>query len=50
MRRIELKEYETHSANVRLDKDQLRALADAPIEVTPSPEVAGATDSRLLPT
>ena len=28
MRRIELKEYETHSANVRLEKDQIRALTD----------------------
>ena len=42
MRRIELKEYETHSANVRLEKDQIRALTDvAHVVVTPSPEVAG---------
>ena len=42
MRRIELKEYETHSGNVRLEKDQIRALTDvAHVVVTPSPEVAG---------
>ena len=42
MRQLELKEYESHSENVPLDKDQLRALADAPIEVTPSPDADGA--------
>ena len=42
MRHLELKEYESHSENVPLDKDQLRALADAPIEVTPSPDADGA--------
>ena len=42
MRHLELKEYESHSGNVPLDKDQLRALADAPIEVTPSPDADGA--------
>ena len=38
MRRIELKEYSTHSTALLLDKQQLRALADAHIEVAPSSE------------
>ena len=38
MRRIELKEYSSHSTALTLDKQQLRALIDAHIEVTPSPE------------
>ncbi len=38
MRRIELKEYSPHSTDLTLDKHQLRALIDAHIEVTPSPE------------
>ena len=47
MRHLELVEYASHPEDVRLDKDQLRALADAPIEVTPSPDVDGAY--RLTP-
>ncbi len=42
MRHLELEEYASHPEDVRLDKDQLRALADAPIEVTPSPDADGA--------
>ncbi len=42
MRHLELVEYASHPEDVRLDKDQLRALADAPIEVTPSPDADGA--------
>ena len=47
MRHLELVEYASHPEDVRLDKDQLRALADAHIEVTPSPDVDGAY--RLTP-
>ena len=43
MRQLELKEYESHSENVPLDKDQLGALTDvARVEVAPSPDAAGA--------
>ena len=42
MRHLELEEYASHPEDVRLDKDQLRALADAPIEVTSSPDADGA--------
>ena len=38
MRRIELREYSSHSTALTLDKQQLRVLIDAHIEVTPSPE------------
>ena len=41
MYRLELKEYEPHLWNGSLDKEQLRALADAHIDVTPSPDEEG---------
>ena len=47
MRRIELEEHQSHPCNVQLDNDQLRALNDAHIDVTPSPDEEGAY--RLKP-
>lgn len=38
MRLIELREYSSHSTSLPLDRHQLRALADAHIEVSPSTE------------
>ena len=46
MRRIELKEYSSCSIDFPLDKHQLRALTDAHIEVTPSPDENSAYSLR----
>ena len=47
MRHLELQEYASYSEDVELDKEQLRALTeDAHVQVTPSPDAAGAYNLR----